>query len=126
MAGSHTLNRQSLASIFLRNDDGPTKTVTESSAVTIDLAKLEFTILSKAAERAETYRIDEATSAPGGRILLKLSGPGQENGHAVDVRITVTIHRNHYSLTKETRLAGKEFEFRDGYSFTRRDPPSAK
>ena len=104
-------------------DDGPTKTVTETSTVTIDPTKREYTTGSSH-DHADTYRIDDLTPGKrGDNWQLKLSGTGRENDHPVDVRITITIDRNLYRLKKETRQPGQEFQFRDAYTFTRRMPP---
>jgi hypothetical protein len=64
--------------------------------------------------------LDFATKTRG---TLTLTGTGTENDKKVDVRITITLRRNLYTYQKETRLPGQEFQFRDGYTFTRKQPP---
>ena len=104
-------------------DDGPTKTVTEQSTVAIDPASHRFGITSDRDHSTQTYEIDEHVGLNGAnRTRLILTGKGTENDKPVDVRITVTVDRNMYQFKKETRLAGQEFAFRDGYVFTRRNP----
>ncbi len=102
-------------------DDGPTKTVTEKSKITIDDGARQFTVTSDRDQSADVFRID-GNEQKGKRIKLTLSGGGQENHKPADVRITVMIDRNLYQFTKETRSAGQQFMFRDGYTFTRRNP----
>ena len=55
-------------------------------------------------------------------MQFTLAGSGKENDKPVEVRITITVERNLYQFKKETRQPGQEFAFRDGYTFTRRNP----
>lgn len=104
-------------------DDGPTKTVTELSTVTIDTSGQRFTITSDRDHSSDSYQIEGMDGPnPSGRVRFTLTGSGKENDKAVEVRITVTIERNRYEFKKETRVSGKVFLFRDGYEFTRRTP----
>lgn len=102
-------------------DDGPTKTVTELSTITIDSAAHSFTITSNRDHSADSYQIEDLSSGKRG-IQFTLTGHGQENHKPVDVRIHLAIDRNLYRFTKETRAGGADFAFRDGYIFTRRNP----
>jgi hypothetical protein len=107
-------------------DDGPAKTVIEKSTVSIDSAAKRYTVTSDRDHSSDSYQIDGLENlAAKHRGVLVLSGAGTENDKKVDVRITVTIGRNLYKFVKETRLPGQDFLFRDGYTFTRRDPPGA-
>jgi hypothetical protein len=105
-------------------DDGPTKTVKERSLVSIDIAAASATFTSDRGHSSDTYKVgglmDFAAKTKG---TLTLTGTGTENGKKVDVRITIALRRNLYTYQKETRLPGQEFQFRDGYSFTRKQPP---
>jgi hypothetical protein len=106
-------------------DDGPTKTVVESSTVTIAGGKYSMT--SDGDQVTDTYRIEEGGAKAGFHGLkFALTGTGRENDKPVDVRITVTIEQNLYRYKKETRSAGQEFNFRDEYVMTRRAPPGGK
>jgi hypothetical protein len=103
-------------------DDGPTKTVVESSAVTIDGQK--YSVTSDRDHASDTYQMEEDGTKQGhGGLKFVLTGSGRENDKPVDVRITVTIERNLYRYKKETRSAGQAFNFRDEYVMTRRTPP---
>ncbi|MFY9646478.1 MAG: hypothetical protein WAK29_14960 [Terriglobales bacterium] len=103
-------------------DDGPAKIVTEQSTVAIDPAAHRFTMTSDRDHSTDTYQITGLDSLQAGRGQFTLTGTGAENGKPVDVRILVTIKRNLYQFRKETRLPGQEFNFRDGYTLTRRNP----
>jgi hypothetical protein len=105
-------------------DDGPTKTVKETSLVTMDLAAGTFTVTSNRDHSSDVYKLAGLSEfSAKGRGSLTLTGTGTENDKPVDVRITITVARNLYTYRKETRLAGAEFLFRDAYTFTRKDPP---
>ena len=101
-------------------DDGPSKTVTEVSTIAIDQAGNRFSITSNRDHASESYQIEDRGDEK--RVQLLLTGKGKENGRDVDVRIKIKIDRNLYQFTKETRVPGQEFAFRDGYTFTRRTP----
>ena len=105
-------------------DDGPTKTITERSTLSLDLANKRATLTSDRDHSADTYSIEGLEKLrPSGFGDLVLTGTGTENDKPVDVRISLTLNRNLYTFRKETRPPGKDFLFRDGYSFTRRNPP---
>jgi hypothetical protein len=102
-------------------DDGPTKIVRELITVTLDPTTAKMTFTSD--HNSETYAVQGLDDfAKLGRGILTLTGPGKENDKPVDVRITVTLRRNLYTLRKETRHQGEDFKFRDAYTFTRAEP----
>jgi hypothetical protein len=104
-------------------DDGPTKTVRETSTLTL-LPEAKRATLGSDAE-ADTYAVAGLEEfAKLNRGTLVLTGPGKENDKPVDVRITLTLRRNLFTLVKETKPAGEDFKFRDGYTFTRASAPS--
>lgn len=106
-------------------DDGPTKTIRESSTLSFDPAHAKATLTSDRDKAADTYDVQGfAEFAKLGRGTLVLTGKGIENDKPVDVRITLTLRRNLYTFRKETRLAGEDFKFRDAYTFTRAEPPA--
>lgn len=107
-------------------DDGPGKLVTDLSRVKIDFVNSTWTESGEDNHSKAVYKIAETGKvAATGYGALQLMGVGTENDKTVDVRITVTIGRNYFRYEKETRPTGGEFQFRDGYSFTRREPPSS-
>ena len=109
-------------------DDGPTKIVRENSTLTFfpttNKAILTSDFDLNAADTAPSFDVEGlADFAKKGYGSLILTGKGKENGHPVDIRLTLTLGRNLYSLRKETRLEGEDFKFRDAYSFTRAEAP---
>ena len=104
-------------------DDGPTKTVRDTSTLTFTAATNKATLTAD--KNSETYDVAGYPDfVKQGRGVLILTGKGTENNKPVDVRITLTLRRNLYIYQKETRLSGEEFKFRDAYTFTRADPPT--
>ena len=108
-------------------DDGPNKIVRESSLFALDIGQKTATITSLRDGIAQTKEVFRAEGLemllPNGRGVFTLNGSATENGHEVEVHITVTCVRNLYKFEKETRVAGEPFRFRDSYTMTRRDPP---
>jgi hypothetical protein len=103
-------------------DDGPTKIVRERMRIKLDGAAELSSDRDRTHDRYQVSGLDEFAKL--GRGVLTLTGTGQENDHAVDVLIKLTLRRNLFTLRKETRAAGAPFRFRDGYTFTRAAPPS--
>ena len=106
-------------------DDGPTKTVRESSTLKFAPDAGKATLGSDRDKTSETYAVEGlADFVKLGRGKLLLTGKGTENDKPVDVRITLTLRRNLYTFRKETRRPGEEFKFRDAYTFTRAEAPA--
>lgn len=106
-------------------DDGPTKTVTEASRVTIDADKSTWTIISSDPKDApDVAVIDGLTRLKNGRGVLVLTGKGTDNNKPADVRTTIRVGRNILEITRETKQVGEEFKFRHAYTFTRSAPPA--
>ncbi|MEP7087646.1 MAG: hypothetical protein ABI884_10100 [Gemmatimonadota bacterium] len=117
-------------------DDGPTKTVREHVTFALDQAARKATITdldettSKPKTSVSTYDVsglDEFRKT--GRGVLVLTGDGEDNGKPAEVRITMTLRRNLYTAKKDVRARGSvddtDYQFRDGYLFTRAKPPAA-
>lgn len=107
-------------------DDGPGKTVRESSLLTFFPQAQSVTLASA------TDGVNERFAVAGFEAFLKLrrgtlvlTGASKENGKPVDVRMTLTLRRNLFVLRKETRAAQttEEFQFRDAYTLTRAVAP---
>jgi len=106
-------------------DDGPNKTVRERMILAFDRAASTARMTSDRDHTSEVYAVEGLDAfAKQGRGTLILTGPGTENDKPVQVRITLTLRRNLYTLRKETQHAGEDFKFRDAYTFTRAEPPS--
>lgn len=104
-------------------DDGPSKTVKELSTVALDESSETATFTSDRDHSSDTYKVEgmpEFTKTGRGKLLL--TGKGMENDKPVDVRIVIVVRRNLYTYQKETRLPGQDYLFRDGYTFTRKEP----
>jgi hypothetical protein len=116
-------------------DDGPTKIVRERLVFALDSAAHKVTTTdqdesSKGETTTTTYDVSGLEEfAKTGRGVLRLTGDGTDNDKRVEVRLTITLRRNLYSSRKEVRPAGstdeKDFQFRDGYVFTRAQSPAA-
>jgi hypothetical protein len=105
-------------------DDGPNKTVRERMTLALDRAAATARLTSDRDHTSEVYAVEGLEAfAQQGRGTLILTGPGTENDQPVQVRITLTLRRNLYTLRKETQRAGEAFKFRDAYTFTRARPP---
>ncbi len=120
MAPSSDGNAVTLAYTY---DDGPTKVVREESTLTLAPATHSATL--GPAKQPDTYTVaglEEFAKLNRGTLIL--TGPGKENEKPVDFRITLTLRRNLFTLVKESRTAGADFQFRDAYTFTRRDQPT--
>lgn len=107
-------------------DDGPTKIVRERMLIAIDGGNAVAEIGSDRDKQHDRYQVEgiEKFKAKGRGTLL-LTGTSQENDKPVEVRIKLGLGRNLFTLRKDTRPAGAEFRFRDGYTFTRAQPPAA-
>jgi|GEM_PF-182181 len=109
-------------------DDGPTKIVRENSTLTLFPATNKAILTSdfdlNAADTAPSFDVQGLTDfAKQGQGTLILTGKGKENGHSVDIRLTLTLGRNLYNLRKETKAENEDFKFRDSYTFTRAEAP---
>lgn len=114
---------QSLLFLYIY-DDGPSKIVKELSRVTIDSKLSVFTVTSDRDKSSDSYRVSRSKGFAGGSGgELELVGKGMENDREVEVHILIKVSRNSCTYSKETRLPGAAFLFRDGYTFTRRNPP---
>jgi len=110
--------------IALTYDDGPNKTVEEIFRIELNFDKKTFTETSSDHKSQQTYQVDGLEKlSSAGLGTLSLTGAGLDNNKKTDVRITLKLGRNYYRYEKETRLPSAEFQFRDAYNFTRRNPP---
>ena len=102
-------------------DDGPGKIVRSAALVRIDAAVARYSSRAPNAAKRDDYRIAEGLSAfaEKGEGTMVLLATGTENDQPVDVRTTLDVNENQYSLLRETRLAGQEFQFRHVYKFVR-------
>ncbi|MGA2134575.1 MAG: hypothetical protein ABSH50_19990 [Bryobacteraceae bacterium] len=106
-------------------DDGPAKTVTETSLVRIDWGAARYIVLDEAGKVESNYTIAGLDQLRAGRGILTLAGKGIENDAPVDVRSTLRIGRNILEITRETAAGGQPYTFRHAYTFVRSAAPSA-
>ncbi len=108
-------------------DDGPGKVVREESTLMILADAASATLTSSGDHTSETYAVAGLEEfVKSNRGTLTLTGPGRENNKPVDVKMTVTLKRNLFTLVKETRPTGAgEYKFQDGYTFTRASVPKS-
>jgi hypothetical protein len=104
-------------------DDGPAKTVSETSTVRIDPATRRYTILNRDGKVEDTYEVSGLAELREGRGALVLTGVGKENGVAVNVRTSMRIGRNILEILRETAPPGQPFVFRHSYTMVRSVPP---
>ena len=107
-------------------DDGPSKTVTESSLVHIDTASAAYTDTSVEGKVQSVYKIAGLDRLNKGRGVLTLTGPGLENRKPVQVRTTLRIGRNIVEILRETSLPDQPFTFRHSYTMVRAASPELK
>jgi hypothetical protein len=105
-------------------DDGPTKTVAETSVIRLDLASAKYEVTDGTGKVDSTYAVAGLDGLKQGRGVLTLTGKGTENDVPVDVRETLRIGRNIMEMTRETSADGREFNFRHTYTFVRANTPA--
>ena len=101
-------------------DDGPGKTVRDTSVVLVDRVAGSYTV-SDAKGTVETrYRITGATgfdAAAGGTIAL--DGEGTDNDQPVEVRNTIRVSADSLTIRRDVRPAGGVYRMRHEYHFAR-------
>jgi len=105
-------------------DDGPNKTVTETSLARIDSATARYSIMDPAGKVTESYAIAGLAQLREGRGNLTLTGTGTEDDAAVEVRTTMRVGRNILEITRETAVPGQPYTFRHAYTLVRATPPA--
>ena len=105
-------------------DDGPSKTVEETSLIRIDPA--HYIVLDGAGKVESQYAIAGLDQLRSGRGVLTLTGKGTENDVPVEVRTTLRIGRNLLEITRETAASGQSFTFRHAYTFVRAARPGVR
>ncbi len=105
-------------------DDGPTKTVEDSSTLIIDVAAATYKITDP--DHTTTYKIEGLDKLKDGHGQLILLGPSIDNDKPAEARITLILRRNLLSWLEEVRPASssESFAFRHLYTFTRAHPPA--
>lgn len=107
-------------------DDGPEKTVTETSRISIDSVASRYDVMDAQGKVQESYSIAGLAELRNGRGTLILTGKGTENNAPVAVRLTIRISRNILEILRETAASGQPFTFRHAYTLIRESPPTSK
>lgn len=102
-------------------DDGPGKTITETSLIRIEPAASHYTAMNESGKITESCAVAGLTDLQMGRGVLTLTGSGEENHAQVSVRTTIRVGRNILEITRETASPGQSFTFRHAYTLVRRD-----
>lgn len=105
-------------------DDGPNKTVTETSLVNIDSATSRYMVVGSDGKVTDSYAISDLKQLRSGLGTLTLTGAGVENKLPVEARTTLRIGRNLLEITRETGASGQPLTFRHAYTLVRAAPPS--
>ncbi|MGI4854254.1 MAG: hypothetical protein ACRYF4_09445 [Janthinobacterium lividum] len=107
-------------------DDGPGKVVDEDEMVAFDMVHETCTINQKD-KAPRTYQVTGFGTLKAGHGTLVLNGTGTDNHKPSDMRLTLTVGRNLFSLLEEVRLSGTQdaFAYRHLYRFVRADVPVA-
>ncbi len=96
-------------------DDGPSKTVTETSLLQVDPQKTTW--------GKENFSTEGFEALKEGRGTLMFRGSGTENGKPAEVKTTLRIGRNILEITRETGIPGEPLAFRHTYTFIRATAP---
>jgi hypothetical protein len=119
MTAETTADGSSLTLRF-RYDEGRGRVVESTESIRIDPEKSLFIEESDGGKYRGEFRLsglDSFAAKATGTLLL--SGTGEENGRKVEVKKTLEIKTDGFSLLKETRLPDKPFLFRNQYTFKR-------
>ena len=100
-------------------DDGPGKTVSSQERVTIDREGLTYRIQNGDGTYDATFAASGLASFGEASPAVVLMGKGEENGTAVDLRITLTVTAASFTMLRESRIAGSDWLFRNQYKLTR-------
>ena len=105
-------------------DDGPGKVVDEDESVIFDVDHEACTIQT-AGKPPRSYSVTGYNTLKSGRGTLVLDGTGTDSGKPSDMRLTLTVGRNIFSLLEEVRASGTQdaFAYRHLYRFVRAEAP---
>lgn len=101
-----------------RYDDGPGKTVLETSRFVLDSAAAILSWAPPADSTPQRYRVRSWVTA-GGTSTLVADGEGMDNNHRVSIRETLVASARELTVMKETRTGSGPYAFRHRYRFAR-------
>ena len=100
-------------------DDGPGKVVTARDQITLDVRAGSYRIQNDKDDYDATFVANGLGEFGPDSSTVTLIGRGEENGVAVDLRITVTVTMRSLTMLRESRRAGEDWLFRNRYELTR-------
>jgi hypothetical protein len=101
-------------------DDGPNKVVQESEQVEIDWAGAKYRVFGSEGKPPTEYSVEGlAKLSTAGYGRLRLSGKATENDKPVDIRETVTLSADRFTMLRESKLPGADYLFRHQFTFVR-------
>ena len=103
-------------------DDGPKKTVRSLERITIGADRASYRVQNGDGSFDNTFAAEGLREFGAASRTVVLTGQGTENDSPVDLRITIKVERDTFSMLRESRLAGGEWRFRNEYQFKRAAP----
>lgn len=104
-------------------DDGPKKVVQESEQLEVDEANSTYTVFPSDKKAPNVYAIEGLKKLKAtGFGTIHLFGKATENDAAVEIRETISIGAEKFSILRESKLPGQSFLFRHQFVFTRVNP----
>lgn len=100
-------------------DDGPGKVVTSIERITIDREKSTYRVQNGDGSYDATFAANGLAAFGPASPEIVLAGKGDENGVAVDLRITITASPSSFTMLRESKKPGDDWLFRNQYKLTR-------
>ena len=100
-------------------DDGPGKIVRSSDRITIDPAARTYRIQNSDGTYDATFTVQGLAEFGAASRSVVLLGKGDENGVAVDLRITITADGASMTMLRESKQPGGDWLFRNQYTLRR-------
>lgn len=105
-------------------DDGPGKTVRSIERITISPDRGSYRVQNGDGTYDATFAAEGLREFGGTSNTVVLTGKGVENDQPVELRITIVVGRDTWSMLRESRPAAGEWRFRNEYRFKRSGPPA--
>ena len=100
-------------------DDGPGKTVRSTDRITIDPVARTYRIQNGDGTYDATFAASGLAEFGPASHTVVLTGKGEENGVAVDLRTTLTLDGGSLTMLRESKKPGEDWLFRNQYRLTR-------
>ena len=106
-------------------DDGPGKTVKSVERISIAADLTSYRIRNGDGSYDVTFVAQGLREFGKASNIVVLEGKGTENDEPVDVRISIVINTDTFSMLRESRRLGADWRFRNHYQFKRGHPLDA-